>query len=262
MNIWQLDSDGLEVFAIERAIDDIAAQFGVRNGIPLDINVPVISRGTDILRRGKRSSGSLVGGRRGFVIHANFIQNQHVARAVRAALQQHDVLQLFRMKLVNGSGTKSGKRNRNLHPTACRNVSGKFAEWQCFRKTPRELSNLKPFMSVGESNARKIGGGNGLRSKTPDEQSIPAQFGKAVAEAHQMDFGLPISILQRLPCEPQGVRRGQKRGGIYRQLGVFLLQLAGGKRPCGAVKVEIGGEAVVEEGVPKIFVVCRGSGGK
>src|SRR5215470_9830718 len=160
MNTRQLNADGLKVRAIERAINDVAAQVGARNGIPLNINVPVAAGGTNILRRRKRREGC-----RNIIVNANLIQNQNVGDAVRAALQKCDALQLLGAKLVNGSGTKRRERDLNLHPATCRDVSGKLAERQGFREAARVLRDAKSFARIGEHNAGEIRGGHGLWSE-------------------------------------------------------------------------------------------------
>src|SRR5262249_41651136 len=154
----------------------------------------------------------------GLVVNANFIEKQDVARAVGPALQKHDVLELLGVKLVNRSRVKCGKGYANLNPAARGNVSGKPAERQSLREAPGELRHLKSFAGVRERNARKIGSSDRLGSKAPDEQAVAAQFRKAVAEVHELDFGLPIPFFHRLPFEAQRIRSSQKCAAVHGQL--------------------------------------------
>src|SRR6266478_7803907 len=126
MRIWKLDTDGLEVLAIKRAVNHIAAERRTIQRVPMDFNVPVVPGGLHVLGSRKRIRRRFVFGRA--FVDPDFIENERVSHAVWLALQENDVLQVLRLERINGCGAKFRERNADLNPAPGRQVTGEFSQ--------------------------------------------------------------------------------------------------------------------------------------
>src|SRR5438046_3200328 len=116
MRIWKLNANRLEGLAIERAVNHIASERSTIHRVPLDFNVPVIAGCLNVLGSGKRVRRRFV--LSGAVVHADFIEDERVSNAVCPSLKEDNVLQVLRLKSVNGCSSELGKRNPDLNPTS------------------------------------------------------------------------------------------------------------------------------------------------
>src|ERR1700674_596711 len=191
MRIWKLDADRLEVLAIKRPVDHIAAERRSVQRVPTNFNVPVVPGCLHVLGSRKRVRRRFVLGRP--VVDPNFVEDERVSNAVCPSLKENNVLQVLRLKSVNGCGSELGKRNPDLNPTSSGQVAGEFSKREWLSKTSRQLGDLQSLACMRQNDEGKTRSRNRLWRKARHVKVFSRECREAIGTVDDSYCGPPSS---------------------------------------------------------------------